>query len=380
MTTRAKVLDAVLVDMPILAGMLVLAGFRLALELGFGPTGGLYLGPLPIEYPLLAWFLGALAIRLETWRAHDQQRERIRTLFWWWSVAGLAVVGAMVQAFAQSGVLARASWVYWFAGAAVLSPFLRLAATVKHRGLGFRTSLVGDAVRLSRSLSIWLAVFGSIWLVRAAPRGQQVPSSGAPFERWYLRQPRVDIPGNWQVAPVTLVEATDYLCPVCRQAADDYRPVIEAARLTYGAAFAHVRVDFPLEEECNPTPGARPGIVGLHPAACEAAVAVRSARAAGPAIERSVVSWIWESQRSLTPTSLEHELSQRFGVVWNGQFRVIVADVAREAQLLRSLGVTGTPTYFLNGRRLPYLAPDALNIAIEAEALAHQLKGERHEP
>ena len=77
-------------------------------------------------------------------------------------------------------------------------------------------------------------------------------------------------------AKVLIVKFNDYQCPPCRMTWEQYKPVIAKYMAQYPGKVKYVTKDYPLDGECNVnTPGAG------HAAACEAAVAVRLARAKG---------------------------------------------------------------------------------------------------
>jgi hypothetical protein len=194
-----------------------------------------------------------------------------------------------------------------------------------------------------------------------APRLPETPTGGQSFVRWYLRRPSVAMPRMWQPGSVTLVEVTDYQCPVCRRAADMYRQVIGDAIRNHRDVFSFLRVDFPLESECN---SSRDIQVERHPAACEAAVAVRLARMVGPAEESNVVEWMWKNQTNLTPTVVFDGVMHNFGIDVRKRYTEVLPIVRRDADMAGELGVKRTPTFFLNGRQLPMLSAEAMATAI----------------
>jgi hypothetical protein len=169
------------------------------------------------------------------------------------------------------------------------------------------------------------------------------------------------------------VELVDYQCPVCQQAATRYGGVLRAVRERYGRRFDFLRVDFPLDNECNSLRGATTG--GLHPAACEAAAAVRLARRQSPRVEEDVVKWLWDHQKQLTPELVFDGVNEQFALNVREHYEELRLDVAREAAEGRAVGVLGTPTFFLNGRRLPLVTPEALETAIAVEIDAADGRG-----
>lgn len=126
-------------------------------------------------------------------------------------------------------------------------------------------------------------------------------------------------------------------------------------------------VDLPFETECNAYVS-RDG----HGAACEAAAAMRMAVSAGTTTQ--LERWLWENQASLTR---EHvvEAAESIGRIqdfWQ-KYEDTLELVRQDVELAHRLGVPGTPTYYLNGIRLPTgVASADFKRAIEAEV--HRLR------
>jgi hypothetical protein len=203
-------------------------------------------------------------------------------------------------------------------------------------------------------------------MLAAAPRSSPIPAGGQAFARWYTRQAKVQLPTAWQIAPVTLVEFIDYQCPICRQAAPIYQQVIDGATNQYGSQFAFESIDFPLDYECNaPDPTVARG--GPHPAACEAAAAVRLARRDSEAEERRVIQWLWDHQSELSRDVIFDGVKSDFGFDVRERYADVLPGISTDAAAGRRLHVSGTPTFLLNGVRLPLLSATAMREAIELE-------------
>ena len=346
-----------------IAAISVLLGFRAMVELGFGPRGSLFIKGVPLEYPMTTWFGLVLALAYDSHRVDELPRVRISTYQWCLGVAGLAGVmwfAAEVYRTRLSGPVAP---VYLFACLCAVAIFA--SASVRPRGSSqLREHFFTDMARIIGRPTTWGAVFGAISLMTLAPRSLEMPTGGRAFVRWYLRQTSVAMPETWQPSPVTLVEVTDYQCPVCKRIADKYREVIRDATRSHRGVFAFLRVDFPLESECNSFGQARDIQVQRHPAACEAAVAVRLARMVGPAEEESVVEWMWKNQTKLNPIAVFDGVLQTFGIDVRGRYAEVLPIIRRDADMAGRLGVRGTPTFFLNGRQLPMLSAEAMATAI----------------
>jgi protein-disulfide isomerase len=194
-----------------------------------------------------------------------------------------------------------------------------------------------------------------------------VPPSAAPqaaiqqLEEWLSKQPRVPIVAPGDGAAVVIVKFNDYQCPPCRQTFLEYKPVLAKFQQQQPGKVKFITKDFPLEPECNSsTPNE------LHPAACEAAAAVRLAREKGKA--DAMEDWLFANQPSLTGPGVR-EAARTVGGVgdldarYAAMLELVRGDVAQGVQL----GVRGTPTFFMNGIRLPGLPAAFFEAAIAWE-------------
>jgi protein-disulfide isomerase len=147
--------------------------------------------------------------------------------------------------------------------------------------------------------------------------------------------PTVGFARGAREAPVTIVEFSDFQCPYCRSVVATLKDV--AAR--YPDRVRWVFRDFPLEN--------------LHP---EAPLAHEAARCAGDQGKFWPYHDLLFAETNLTPDALKQyaaqvglEASAFAQCLESRRHRAAVAaDVAAGAQL----GVTGTPTFFINGRPL----------------------------
>jgi protein-disulfide isomerase len=142
-------------------------------------------------------------------------------------------------------------------------------------------------------------------------------------------------------APVTIVEFSDFHCPFCRRA----NPVIQQVMAKYGDRVRLVYKDMPLDN--------------LHPNARAAAEAARCAGAQGK---------FWEFHDKLfagepdVATATLNRFAQEIGINV-ATFEACVKARTPRAQVEASvqdgarLGVTGTPTFFINGRILTGAQP-----------------------
>lgn len=195
----------------------------------------------------------------------------------------------------------------------------------------------------------------------AAAAAQLSQQQQSEFERWYAGLERVPLPVGGGGAKVVIVKFNDYQCPPCRQTFEMYKPVLAKWQRSHPGMVAMVTKDFPLEPECNVhAPG------GQHLAACEAAVAVRLAREKGRA--DVMEDWLFANQPSMSP-SLVRDGARQIGQVtdfdrrYAATLEAVKADIAQGAQF----GVRATPTFFINGVRIPGVKSEYFDAAIAYE-------------
>jgi protein-disulfide isomerase len=160
------------------------------------------------------------------------------------------------------------------------------------------------------------------------PFRSEVPIAGAPVR------------GNPD-APVTIVEFSDFHCPFCRRA----HPVIQQLLAKYGDRVRLVYKDMPLDN--------------LHPNARAASEAGLCAAAQGKFWEFH--DKLFASEPDASATTL-NRIAQEVGIEV-APFEACYKERRFKAQVDSSvqdgtrLGVTGTPTFFINGRNLTGALP-----------------------
>jgi protein-disulfide isomerase len=136
-------------------------------------------------------------------------------------------------------------------------------------------------------------------------------------------------------APVTIVEFSDFQCPFCRAAEGSLKQV----RQKYGDRVKLVYMDFPL---------------GFHPHAMDAARAARCAADQDKFWQFHDALFL--DQKKLDPENLK-KTAAKVGLdqdKFNACFTSDKHDTGIQKDMAEgnSLGVTGTPTFFINGREL----------------------------
>lgn len=181
------------------------------------------------------------------------------------------------------------------------------------------------------------------------------------LEQYLAAQPRVPVILPDAGAAVVIVKFNDYQCPACGQTHRDYQPVIAKWNAQAPGKVKFITKDYPLERECNQFVGQ-----DLHSGACEAAVAVRLAREKGKA--EAMEDWLIANQPAMNPDTVRKAAATVGGVTdfeqrYAGTLELVKADIAQGAQLK----ITGTPTFFMNGMRLPGLRAEFFDSAIAWE-------------
>jgi len=203
-----------------------------------------------------------------------------------------------------------------------------------------------------------LFVVGSVSLVAFFPRAEEQtvttasevytpptetidPDQLAEFNKWIDAQPRVNVPVPANGAQVLIVKFNDYQCPSCRQTYMEYKGIL--AKYQNNPKVRFVTMDFPLDSECN--------TAGIHGSACEAAAAVRMAKAKGKGAEME--EYLFSNQEKFTPTWVKDAAKQVAGITdFDTAYPKVLEQVKADAALGRQLDVQATPTFFINGLKI----------------------------
>ena len=224
--------------------------------------------------------------------------------------------------------------------------------TLGGRPLRDLRTLVTNPVALTIVL---LLVVGTVTTIGLFPRESAPPAQEAAYlpltdqqradlAKWWAVQPKVDLPIPNDGAKVLVVKFSDYMCPACRQTYVGYKPVFD--KYLSGGQVRYVVKHYPLEAECNPN------APNNHYASCEAAAAVVMARARGTA--ETLEQWIFTNQMSLTPDTVKKAARDIGGIQdFDAQYSRALEEVKADASLGGTLHVDSTPTFYINGRKLP---------------------------
>ncbi|MGB6943878.1 MAG: DsbA family protein [Bryobacteraceae bacterium] len=159
-------------------------------------------------------------------------------------------------------------------------------------------------------------------------------------------------------APVTIVEFGDFECPDCKMEAPILRHDLTEA---FDGKVRVVFKNYPLES--------------VHPWARAAAIAGRCVYQQGDAPFWKFYDWIYQTQDEITGDNLNMKI-----LAWAGQnaidtvklgqcldSKATEAEVDRSIAEGRELGIQGTPTLFINGRKIGGLMWPDLQLVINKE-------------
>lgn len=314
---------------------------------------------MPVAIFGAIWFALALLLSVAGLAARRTIRESVAGYLFAGSTLALAVV--LYLGYASFVVLGVKCVLCVITYAAVISLFLisGAAASVPMMSLPRRAAqdlrvLVTSPIALVLAF-LWLGGAGSALaffprevapLPAAATSAASATSTQdqrSELERFMSTAPRVPLAIPSEGAKVLIVKFADYQCPACGQAYVAYKPVLEKYAASHPGAVRMVMKDYPLNSDCNTSARTR-----LHPAACDAAVAVRLARAhnRGEALEE----YLYTHQREMTPSSVRQaarDIGQvtDFDAKYDATLELVKGDIA----LGQELRVTQTPTFFING-------------------------------
>jgi protein-disulfide isomerase len=178
---------------------------------------------------------------------------------------------------------------------------------------------------------------------------------------WIDRQPRIPEAQPTGSVKVLLLKFNDYQCPSCRQAWVLYKDIIAKYEAAYPGVFLYENKDFPLETEC--------GAGGVHGAACEAAVAVRLAKEKN--LDKQLEAALFDRQSpSMTREDVKaalREVTKISDSEFDSRYPQMLEAVKADVQLGQKVGVSGTPTFFINGVKLGGFRPVAFDAVIAYE-------------
>jgi uncharacterized membrane protein len=320
--------------------------------------GSLYGVPVALFGAL--WFAFVIVLVAVASRGPASVQESLAAYLFAWSTVGLAVI--LYLAYAAFFVLKELCIFCVITYAAVIALFCLTGAatavpmtTLPRRALRDLRVLVTSPVALIVAI---LFLAGSVSAIVLFPRAGQVPAAPpnaqalardtrSDFEQYWSSLPRQTVPVSNEGAAVLIVKFTDYCCPACSATYFMLPAILAKYQAEMPGAVKLVTKDYPLDQSCNP---AWPQT--FHPAACAAAVAVRLAAQHHRAAQME--EWLYSNQQGLTPAIVRQAAQTIAGVTdFDQQYDKAIQAVKPDIAMGQLLNVTWTPTFFVNGVRVP---------------------------
>jgi uncharacterized membrane protein/protein-disulfide isomerase len=311
---------------------------------------------VPVSVFGAIWFACAALMSMAWMKAPRPVAEDIPGYLFAGSTLALAV--SVYLAYASFVILKVVCVLCVVTYAAVITLFFLSGAAVSTPMLALPRRVVNDVrVLVSSPVAIVLALLwaaGSVSTLAFFPREARTGAASpeptqaqrSELERFMASAQRVPLAIPSEGAKVLIVKFADYQCPACGQAYLAYKPVLAKYATTHPGAVRMVMKDYPLNSECNSALSTT-----LHPAACDAAVAVRLARAhnQGDALE----DWFYTHQPQMTPATVR-QAAKDVGQVtdFDAKYAPTLALVKGDIAMGQSLHVTQTPTFFINGIKI----------------------------
>jgi protein-disulfide isomerase len=217
-------------------------------------------------------------------------------------------------------------------------------------------------VSMSTLLKTTLLGLVTLCATAAAQTPASSPEDRAKFEQWWDAQPKITLPFDNDGAKILVVEFTDLQCPFCRQKYIEVTPILEK----YAANpkdLKFILKHWPINTACNAGVSRT-----LHPSACDAAAAVVMARPRKTA--DTLMDWFFLHQDQMTPATVRQAAADVGKITdFDAQYARAIQEVKTDAALGSSLQVNSTPSFFVNGRRVPGggLSPQYFEALIELE-------------
>jgi protein-disulfide isomerase/uncharacterized membrane protein/peroxiredoxin len=192
-------------------------------------------------------------------------------------------------------------------------------------------------------------------------------SAGKPVKRGF--DEKVEVPVDPSVpfrgdpnAKVTLVAYEDFQCGFCKRLSGNLESLVEKYPKDVKVGFRH----FPMNTDCNGAQIAK----SMHPDACRASIAAECAR-------QQNQFWPYHDQLFKNQGNLKsHDLqayAEQVGLNME-EFNACQKDPATVEKIRQdsvtggNLGVTGTPTFFINGRQFSGAQPvEVMSAVVDAE-------------
>jgi uncharacterized membrane protein/protein-disulfide isomerase len=219
-----------------------------------------------------------------------------------------------------------------------------------------------------------LFVAGTAWGITTFPSPTERPviQQAAPlttdqqteFTRWWDVQPKItNFPFDNGGAKVLIVEFADFQCAHCRQMYFAYKPVLDKYLAAHPKEISFIFKTWPISSTCN---ASVPSV--NFAASCDASSAYLMAKPKGTA--EKLKDWFFMHQAELSPATVRRAAADIAGVGdFDAQYPKVIQEVKADAAIGTVLGVNSTPSFFVNGKRVPGggVPPQYLEQLIELE-------------
>ncbi len=334
---------------------------------------------VPVAIFGVMWFAVAALLSVTGFTARQSVRESVPGYLFVMSTVALAVV--LYLGYASFFLLKAVCLLCVTTYAAVIGLFLISGGATSFPMTTLPRRAARDVrVLVTSPLAITLVVLffaGAASTLAFFPRESVLAPGALPpttqdqrseLERFMATAPRTPLVIPADGAKVLVVKFNDYQCPACGQSYLQYKPILAKYEASHPGAVKVVMKDYPLNPNCNPHLTSM-----LHPAACDAAVAVRLARQhnRGEAMEE----WFYTHQPSMTPPSVR-QAARDVGQVndFEAKYAATLELVKSDIEFGYQVRVSQTPTFFMNGVKLEgMMAPQFFDQAIAYE-LQHAAK------
>src|SRR4051794_16992228 len=301
---------------------------------------------MPVAIFGALWFVVAGLLSVAGLTARQTVRENVPGYLFALSTIALAVV--LYLGYASFVLLKAVCLLCLTTFAAVIALFVVSGAATSFPMTTLPRRAFADARLFFRSpIALTIAVLflaGAATTLAFFPRegvgGPEAAAAAAPaltqdqrseFERWYLSQPRIPLVVPAEGAKVLIVKFNDFQCPACGQSYLLYKPVLAKYAASNPGAVRMVLKDYPLNPDCNSSVHTM-----LHAGACDAAVAVRLARAKNRGDQME--EWLYTHQENLTSAAVRQaarEVGQitDFDAKYAATLELVKGDIALGQQL-----------------------------------------------
>ena len=170
----------------------------------------------------------------------------------------------------------------------------------------------------------------------------------AELEQWWAMQTASpNFPFENEGAKVLVVEFADFQCPHCKQMYLAYKPILDRLLAQHPKDVRFIFKTWPISSKCNPSV---PGI--NFQATCEASAAYQMAKANGT--DEKMKDWFFVNQEQISLATVKRMAEEIAGVKdFDGEYQKVIGQVRTDASVGTSLGVNSTPSFFVNGKRIP---------------------------